>query len=100
MTDTQKATALHMRSKGVSFARIAAELNISVNTVKSFCSRNKSGQLCLCCGTSIQQPPRARIKKFCSDKCRMQWWKAHIKEVNRKAVYDFTCACCGQQFQA
>ena len=100
MTDTQKATALHLRSKGVSFARIAAELDLSVNTVKSFCSRNKSGQLCLCCGASIQQPPKARIKKFCSDKCRMQWWKEHIKEVNRKAVYDFTCACCGQQFQA
>ena len=42
----------------------------------------------------------AAVEAFLPDKCRMQWWKAHIKEVNRKAVYDFTCACCGQQFQA
>lgn len=100
MTDLQKASALHLRAKGFSFAKIAAELELSVNTIKSFCSRNKDGQLCLCCGTPIQQPPRARIKKFCSDRCRMQWWYAHRDELKRKAVYDFTCACCGQPFKA
>ncbi len=100
MTEMQKAAALHLRAKGYSFARIAKEIDISVNTIKSFCSRNKSGQLCLSCGASIQQPPRARTQKFCCDKCRMQWWKAHMKEVNRKAMYNFTCACCGKTFQA
>ena len=100
MTASQKATVLFMRSKGLSFAKIAEKLDLSVNTIKSFCGRNKEGQLCLCCGSSIQQPPRTRIKKFCSDKCRMQWWNAHIKEVNRKAMYDFTCSCCGKTFQA
>ena len=100
MTDTQKAAALHLRSKGRSFAQIAAELDLSVNTVKSFCSRNKGGLLCLCCGTPIQQPKRTRQKKFCSDHCRMQWWNANSKEVNRKAMYEFTCACCGKTFQA
>ncbi|MBR0484722.1 MAG: RNA polymerase subunit sigma-70, partial [Oscillospiraceae bacterium] len=89
MTDTQKAAALHLRSKGRSFAQIAAELDLSVNTVKSFCSRNKGSLLCLCCRTPIQQPKRTRQKKFCSDHCRMQWWNANSKEVNRKAMYEF-----------
>lgn len=100
MTTEEKMKILQMRSKDISIREIASVLNLSVNTVKSFCSRNKSSQLCLCCGTSIIQPPRTRLKKFCSDKCRMKWWNSHAHEVNRKAMYEFSCACCGQYFQA
>ena len=82
MTDAQKSTVLTLRSKGMSFSKIAETVGLSVNTIKSFCSRHK-GQFCLCCGEPITQPPRVRQKKFCSDKCRMKWWNAHIKDVNR-----------------
>lgn len=86
MTDAQKSTVLTLRSKGMSFSKIAETVGLSVNTIKSFCSRHK-GQFCLCCGEPITQPPRVRQKKFCSDKCRMKWWNAHIKDVNRKCSY-------------
>ena len=99
MTDAQKSTVLTLRSKGMSFSKIAETVGLSVNTIKSFCSRHK-GQFCLCCGEPITQPPRVRQKKFCSDKCRMKWWNAHIKDVNRKAMYDFICSNCGKPFQA
>lgn len=99
MTDAQKSTVLTLRSKGMSFSKIAETVGLSVNTIKSFCSRHK-GQFCLCCGEQITQPPRVRQKKFCSDKCRMKWWNAHIKDVNRKAMYDFICSNCGKPFQA
>jgi len=95
MTDAQKSTVLTLRSKGMSFSMIAETVGLSVNTIKSFCSRHK-GQFCLCCGEPITQPPRVRQKKFCSDKCRMKWWNAHIKDVNRKAMYDFICSNCGK----
>ncbi len=100
MTDMQKADIIRLRNEGLSFGKIAVELKLSVNTVKSFCSRNRGELLCLYCGTPIQQPRRTRQKKFCSDKCRMQWWNAHKNDVNRKAMYVFTCACCGKTFQA
>mgnify|MGYP001373023263 CR=1 FL=1 len=44
MTDAQKSTVLTLRSKGMSFSMIAETVGLSVNTIKSFCSRHK-GQL-------------------------------------------------------
>ena len=55
MTDVQKADIIRLRSEGQSFGKIAAALELSVNTVKSFCSRNKDSRLCYCCGTPIIQ---------------------------------------------
>ena len=69
MTDVQKADIIRLRSEGQSFGKIAAALELSVNTVKSFCSRNKHSRLCYCCGTPIIQPPHTRQKKFCSNRC-------------------------------
>lgn len=100
MTGEEKAMVLQLRTKGYSFSKIAEQLSLSVNTVKSFCSRNKENNLCMYCGISIQQPEKVRKKKFCSDKCRMSWWKAHNSELNRKAVYSFKCGNCGIEFQA
>ncbi len=39
-------------------------------------------------------------QKFCSDKCRMAWWKAHPDQLNRKAIYHMVCAHCGQPFDS
>lgn len=96
----EKAMIIYLHTEGLSFTQIAKQLDLSVNTVKSFYNRNKDKQFCLFCGASIEQPPRTRLKKFCSDKCRLQWWYAHAKDVNRKAMYDFTCPCCGKPFEA
>ena len=98
MTDEQKSKIISMRESGKTYADIAACLNLSLNTVKSFYRRNQT--LCKCCGTPITQPTRARKKIFCSDKCRMKWWNSHQEDVSRKAVYDFICECCGTAFQA
>jgi len=39
----QKEQITQMRSEGFSYAKIAAALGISENTVKSFCRRNNLG---------------------------------------------------------
>ena len=46
------------------------------------------------------QPSTGRPKKFCSDKCRREWWKAHPEKLHRKdtAIYTMTCARCGKEF--
>ncbi len=111
MTTLQKERIVHLRSQGESYARIANELRISENTVKSCCRRNNvsvgtkqeqytSKDVCDNCECPLLHTPGAKRKRFCSDKCRMMWWKAHPEAVNRKAVYRFACPACGAEFEA
>lgn len=98
------------RHGGESYARIAGALSISENTIKSFCRRNNIGvaiqpqptatDVCPTCGCPLNHTQGAKHKRFCSDKCRMAWWKAHPEAVNRKAVYHFVCPTCGTEFEA
>ena len=112
MTLAQKSRITYLRGSGESCAKIAAELNISENTVKSFCRRNKLGAAstaepapihdgsCGNCGKPVSRTAGAKMKRFCSDKCRMAWWNAHPEAVNRKAVYRFVCPVCDTEFQS
>jgi predicted nucleic acid-binding Zn ribbon protein len=106
MTAEQKAEIIALRSDGTTFSDIAEQLGLSINTVKSFYRRcenapeKAAASYCKCCGKAIAQPSGAREKKFCSDKCRMEWWNAHRDDVNKKAFYDYVCECCGRHFLA
>ena len=93
---------LEYRRQGFGYKKIASITGYSVNTVKSVCRRNSeaSEKRCLQCGNVLIQPPHRKEKKFCSDKCRMAWWNSHPERVNRKAIYHFTCAQCGQPFDS
>jgi len=106
MTNPQKEKIALMRSDGASYIKIAEALGISANTVKSYCQRNGVGgeesrakKVCEQCRQALKyssQPSR----RFCCDACRMAWWKAHPKKLNRKAVYHFKCAVCKKAFTA
>jgi endogenous inhibitor of DNA gyrase (YacG/DUF329 family) len=111
MTNTQKQRIAYLRGKGDSYAAIADALGISENTVKSYCRRSNIGigekaeqaatmDACANCGRPLEHTPGAKRKRFCSDKCRMVWWKAHPEAVNRKAVYRFACPACGAEFES
>ena len=111
MTTAQRQRIDFLRRKGESYAAIAEELGISENTVKSYCHRNNIGivikqeqaaaiNTCANCGCPLQHTPGSKHKRFCSDGCRMAWWKAHPEAVNRKAVYRFVCPTCGTEFAA
>lgn len=104
MTDEQKSCIIQFRFEGMTYSEIAQKLNISINTVKSFHRRHAQTDMtkvqCKQCGKPITQSKRTREKKFCSDKCRMAWWKLHDDEMNKNAVYDFKCEICGKEFQA
>ena len=89
---------------------IAEILSLSLNTVKSYCKRHKLGGrrertaenilLCKQCGEGVPQTPHRKAKIFCSDKCRMAWWNAHPKDVQRKSEQIFVCPVCGGSFSA
>lgn len=107
MTESQKKEIIRMRAEGASFSKIADATGISRNTVKSFCRRRNitvrelksdGGLFCKQCGKTIHIVSGRKIPKFCSDKCRTQWWNSHQEEINRKAVYTFVCAKCGKSF--
>ena len=113
MTELQKQRITEMRTRGDSYSQIATTLDISVNTVKSFCRRNNlmdnapakptminDDKHCKQCGQELVQQPKKKQRKFCSDECRAAWWVAHPDELNRKATYNFSCACCGKSFTA
>ncbi len=111
MTDIQKQRIGHLRGMGKSYVIIADILNISENTIKSYCRRNNVGTVmknekpgakdtCCICGILLEHAPGAKQKRFCSDKCRMAWWKSHPEAVNRKAIYHFVYPVCGVTFES
>ncbi len=116
MNIMQKDTIQKMRSEGYSYSEIANALTISVNTIKSFCQRNKIKApepaiqakndeskdiaLCKCCGKNLVQIPKQKPKKFCTDKCRLDWWNKNKDKVNKQAIYKKTCIYCNKEFES
>ena len=117
MTDLEAAQVKEMRLNGMGYRAIAEALGLSRDIVRNHCKakgmdgyvaaavknlqeREGQGGICICCGEEISQQGNGRPRKFCSEKCRRQWWKTHPEEGNRKAVYTQVCARCGKEFTA
>ena len=112
MTENQIRQITKMRERGETYSGIAKALNLSRNTVKSYCQRHEIGKnstliyqvgdisQCEQCGKEIVQNSPKMRKRFCSDKCRNTWWNNHPDLVTRKAVYEHTCRHCGKPFNA
>lgn len=90
MNQSQKEKITELRNKGLSYKDISGELNLSESAVKSFFSR-KNKSVCDMCKTEI-----VGKKRFCSDKCRMLWWRKypHITAKMTETV----CIVCGKKF--
>lgn len=104
MDAQEKLQIDQLRAGGMGYSKIAATLNLSLNTVKSYLYRQtsivvvKKTDTCPNCGKHIKNISGRKPRKFCSDKCRMEWWNSHQDQVKRKAFYTFTCPYCGRQF--
>ena len=108
MTREQREQVKEMRMNGWGARRIAQNLGISLNTVKSYIrnhpeimvSEEPCDDFCHYCRKPIFYTPNAKKKKFCSDRCRYLWWKEHSEQMNRKAFYPKICPTCGKGFMA
>ena len=114
MTNEQKEQITTLRQKGYGYMTIANAVGLSKDSVKAFCRNHQLAgvkaesnarvkldeDVCLNCGKPVVQIPGRKIMKFCSSTCRQQWWNTHPEQVSRKAIYTFTCACCGKAFTA
>lgn len=100
MTNEEKNTVSNLRKQGYGYKRIAGMTGISVNTIKSFCNTKKRKRPddfhCMNCGKPISHIPHKKKRKFCSDKCRMDWWKIHSEK--REKSYAHNCLFCGKDF--
>ena len=111
MNDTQKLQIQKLRVEGLGYGKIAEKLDISINTIKTYCKRHGFGgvaveqtavkgdeHFCLSCGVPVVQIAGRKEKRFCSDKCRNKWWNSNLDKVNRKANYEYICLCCKKPF--
>lgn len=101
MTEKQKTKIITMRKNGSTYSDIAAQLNLSVGTVKSFCSRNSTISLqsrCKYCGNELNNTPGHRQKSYCSDRCRQRYWQEHSQHRGGSAIELCVCPVCGKSF--
>ena len=108
MNDEQKEKIIRFRRQGLGYSDIGRELGISKDTVKSFCRRNgfllsqcktlDTTDRCRECGRPLVQQEKKKRRIFCCRACREKWWTEHADRINRRAIYEFTCAGCGKPF--
>ena len=105
----QKEQITTLRHQGLGYKRVAKALDISVDTVKSFCRNNNltgvmaakiQPAVCRECGQALVQPEKKKPLKFCQKSCREAWWKKNRGKVNRKTALPVECQGCGQAFRA
>lgn len=76
-------------------------IGLSVNTVASFCKRQRGSESCPhCpqCGRSVVQTPHRKPKRFCSTQCHNTWWNHHAVSKNGKLQQ--LCPICKEPFFA
>lgn len=117
MTQAQAKQITELRLQGVGYKSIGTVVGLSRDIVRNYCkARNlngyasaltknirmkmDSGEACLYCGGELGEQTMGRPKKFCCEKCRREWWKAHPEAVKRSsdASYECTCENCGKKF--
>lgn len=107
MTDQEKDLIRKSRKNGIGYKKIASDLGLSVNSVKSFCraqqltgkrGKDPERKYCKQCGKPIQtegKPPRKRL--FCSEECLRKYWNSHHECRNPVTS---TCPVCGKPINA
>ena len=105
----QKEKIKEMRHNSFGYKRIAKALDIPLDTVKSFCRKNKLAGVrgaiakpmtCRECGQGLVQPEKKKTIKFCSSVCREVWWSKNRHKVNKKTAQLIVCLGCGKEFLA
>ena len=113
LTYKQEKQIRLLRERNLGYRAIAAQLGLSRDTVRNFCTAHhlsgvragtetKVATNCKNCGAALVQPARGRKRKFCSDACCRKWWSENPQAIrqNPDALYEATCLNCGKAFTA
>lgn len=102
MTNEQIDRITYLQQSRKGYRTIAAELDLPVNSVKSWCRRHPINGLergrCQQCGAPLNQIIGKRTRRFCSDACRLLWWKEHPEKKSHRIAYRHVCRFCGAEF--
>ena len=106
MTDNQRNEIQRLRQSGMGYVKIAQMLDLSANTVKSFCQRNplvknaltSAPDTCPQCGARLPANSGRKSRRFCSSECRTRYWSKHQAQIVRKTAVASVCAACGKTF--
>lgn len=106
MTAHEEQQIKALQAQGYGYKKIATVLGMPINTIKSYCRRQSQKEdpvehekgLCQNCGAAVNQSPSRKEKKFCSDKCRVAWWKKHHANHKTAAQQKIACSVCGKTF--
>lgn len=104
MDNKLKEQITKLRHQGIGYKKIAQELDININSVKSYCRQNGlttkelENNVCKACQSTLTGKRKTAI--FCSKQCRMMWWNHHKSEMATPTKVRVTCRCCGESFQA
>ena len=106
MTTIEKEKIRYLRGEGLGYKAIASRLDLTVDTVKSYCKRSglngvaaeNADNTCRQCGAVLEHTPGVKKRRFCSDQCGRTWWNCHafLREPNEK--YQCVCGFCGRVF--
>lgn len=106
MTEQQKEEIRKLRVTGFGYKKIAAQLGLTENSVKSFCHRNNlAGRIkpqipkCKYCGKPISSDAKGKQRTFCSRKCKQDWWNNNRNHPNGTKQVERTCSCCQKVFR-
>ncbi len=86
MSKRERRELERMRLDGYGPTRIAEELELSVNIVKSYIRRHpslKNAVYCLQCGRAVPQTPGRKRKNFCCNQCRSRFWNTRYRNDDR-----------------
>lgn len=105
MTSEQQKQISRLRHQKCSYSKIAAALSLPKNTVQSYCRRNslssdglRNTAKCKQCGKTIILKEKCKPRQFCSDKCRIDFWKAIHKTNRSRTAYTLICSNCKATF--
>ena len=103
MTADEKSRVDYLRSTGLGYKKIAQKTGLPESTLKSYFLRHRDAPAagkCPVCGKKLEHHPHRKQKRFCSDACRLAWWKRHPELMNTPGIRTLRCAACGKEFQS
>lgn len=103
MTQLEKQEIIKLRNEGKSYKQISELTGICLSTIKTVCLRYQTKQneqvyYCKCCGRKLVFTDGKKQKQYCSDTCRMRYWRNNKDKMNIAHTIQVECPVCSRVF--